>query len=231
MSYRKITIALGSWLCIHALGGVAFAQLGNLHEGQYLFPGQKMIASGCYFETIMQSDGNLVTYENANSQGAAWWASGTNGVGGYATLQEDNNFVIYDWSDRPVWATGTNGKGSDYLVQQNDGNLVLYSLSNHPFWASGHVGEPIGQSPCEVSSVVTQVHLDTNIPGGDYNHFALPVARPSWCGYYCSQDSKCQAYTYVPPGVQGSQAVCWLKNNIQQFSGASGMVSGYKIWN
>jgi hypothetical protein len=186
----------------------------------------------------MQSDGNLVTYTNASDNpppADAWWWSGTKGVGGYATLQDDNNFVIYNWADQPVWATRTNKWGADRLVQQGDGNLVLYSLvGDQPFWNSGHYDERIGRigrSPCEVTAVATQVILDTNLQGADYTHFTIPFPRPSWCGYYCAQDAKCQAYTYVPPGVQGASAVCWLKTGIPQPRGATGMVSGFKVWN
>jgi hypothetical protein len=229
MSDRISAIATG--ICLHILAAGAFAQSFTLHQGQYLFTGQKLVAPGCYFETVMQNDGNLVTYTNANNPGQAWWASGTQNVGGYATLQDDNNFVIYNWADQPVWATGTNEWGADRLVQQDDGNLVLYSLvGDQPFWNSGHYGEGVGQSPCEATAVATQVILDTNLQGADYNHFTIPVARPSWCGYYCAQDAKCQAYTYVPPDVPGTSAACWLKTGIPQPRGATGMVSGFKVW-
>jgi hypothetical protein len=126
MSKPMITIATS--LCLSVLTATgAFAQSSTLHEGQYLFPGQKLLAPGCYFETIMQNDGNLVTYENANNPGQPWWWSGTqNNVGGYAVLQGDNNFVIYNWADQAVWQTRTNERGNDRLVQQDDGNLVLY---------------------------------------------------------------------------------------------------------
>jgi len=223
---KLATIALvaGSVVCN------AFAQRGTLMEGEYLFPGQQLIAPGCYFGTFMQPDGNLVTYGNAQSTpSGATWASGTNGSGGYARLQEDNNFVIYNWNDQAVWATGTNGRGYDQLIQQDDGNLVLYNLFHIPLWASGSYGEALAQSPCVARSVLTRVDLDTDLPGSDYRAFTIPVARHTWCGYYCAQDSKCQAYTYVPPGVQATNAVCWLKNSLPGGRSAPGMVSGYKV--
>ena len=46
--------------------------------------------------------------------------------------QGDNNLVIYDQYDAPIWNTKTNGKGTGAirLVMQDDGNLVLYDESN-----------------------------------------------------------------------------------------------------
>ncbi len=87
-----------------AVASAAFAQRGTLFEGEYLFPGQQLIAPGCYYGTFMQPDGNLVTYTDVQRppMGAAWWASGTVYRGGYARLQTDNNFVIYDWNEQPV---------------------------------------------------------------------------------------------------------------------------------
>ena len=214
----------------------AFAHSGTLYEGEYLFPGQQLISDRCYLGTFMQADRNLLTYTNARNSppGPACWATGTQARGGYATLQSDNNFVIYNWADEPVWATRTNGWGYDELVQQSDGKLVLYGwswfgIARTPFWASNAYGESLAQSPCSAKSLVTRVSADTDLPGVDYNAFTIPVPGPSWCGYYCVQDSKGQAYTYFPPGVQASNAVCWLKAGIPGARYAPGMVSGYKI--
>lgn len=51
---------------------------------------------------IMQSDGNLVIYDEFNR---ARWASNTVGRGWTARLQTDGNFVVYTRSNRPVWAS------------------------------------------------------------------------------------------------------------------------------
>src|SRR5262249_34546911 len=53
-----------------------------------------------------QSDGNLVLYTN---QGAALWATNTNGSGNTLTLQGDGNLVIYSSAGKALWASGTNG--------------------------------------------------------------------------------------------------------------------------
>lgn len=51
-------------------------------------------------------------------------------------------------------------------------------------------------------------------PGGDYANFNLNGEYPSDCRDACSKDKKCQAWTYVRPGVQGPKARCWLKSSV-----------------
>jgi hypothetical protein len=56
---------------------------------------------------------------------------------GYAVMQSDGNFVLYD-STGPTaaWATQTSGYGSGAFLQiQNDGNLVVYYNTNVPIWS------------------------------------------------------------------------------------------------
>lgn len=56
------------------------------------------------------------------------------------TMQMDCNLVLYD-SGRAIWASGTNGKGSNCILSmQWDGNLVVYGDGNNPLWASNTVG-------------------------------------------------------------------------------------------
>jgi len=54
---------------------------------------------------------------------------------------------------------------------------------------------------------------NTDRPGMDYSNFNID-SNPSLCEQACNRDLNCQAFTYVKPGVQGSSAVCWLKNGI-----------------
>ncbi|WP_437746527.1 PAN domain-containing protein [Sorangium sp. So ce1504] len=42
----------------------------------------------------------------------------------------------------------------------------------------------------------------------------------------CADHDLCQAFTYVPPGVQGAQARCWLKSIANPPTAFTGMVSG-----
>jgi PAN domain len=53
-----------------------------------------------------------------------------------------------------------------------------------------------------------------NLPGGDYTNF--PAASWFVCRNSCGGDSRCQGWTWVRPGIQGSAGRCWLKSRLPQ---------------
>ena len=61
--------------------------------------------------------------------------------------------------------------------------------------------------------VVGALETGTDRPGGDYTSFDLPSADPGLCRQRCADESRCRAWTYVKPGVQGNKARCWLKSS------------------
>jgi hypothetical protein len=71
---------------------------------------------------------------------------------------------------------------------------------------------------------------NTDRPGGDFNRFVMPSPNPDVCRNACISDRRCRAWTYVRPGVQASQAVCWLKsvipNPVPNTCCVSGVVRG-----
>lgn len=64
--------------------------------------------------------------------------------------------------------------------------------------------------------------------GSDYDSLALDQADPQLCRAACAADLKCKAYTYVKPGVQGPQAVCFLKSSAAPASASDCCVSGLR---
>ena len=72
------------------------------------------------------------------------------------------------------------------------------------------------------------LEYDTDRPGMDYNSFDLSSANPSLCEQACNADPNCRAFTYVKPGVQGTNARCWLKNGIPAAQPATCCDSGVK---
>ena len=44
---------------------------------------------------------------------------------GYLYMQPDGNLVLYDATNHPKWATGTNGRAASHVIMQPDGNLVV----------------------------------------------------------------------------------------------------------
>jgi len=250
-----------------AVTPMALAGTGQLAANDYLFPGQ-FVSQGCYYSLFMQDDGNLVAHR---PDGSVVWASNTVASGGYAVMQEDGNFVVYNWSDQwggfdtatPNAQPGTTvcdayqwqhssvsnpdlllytcvashwvpwPGAHNFLWMQNDGNLVVYfskdatnTAMQYAGWDSRTAGPYLTHSPCSPGDLKTHVDRGMNRQGSDYRQVSIPVQRPSWCGYHCSQDRSCKAYTYVPDGAGGK---CWLKNAVPPLSTFAGAVSGVVI--
>jgi hypothetical protein len=81
--------------------------------------------------------------------------------------------------------------------------------------------------PADCNRGVLSVEQNQDRPGFDYdifdvgNNFRLCYDR-------CAREARCRAYTFVPPGVQGPSARCYLKGAIPAANAFMGMVSGYK---
>ncbi|GAA4674724.1 glycosyl hydrolase [Frondihabitans cladoniiphilus] len=130
--------------------------------------------AGAGSKLVMQSDGNLVLYSAGssalwNSKGfpVAAPSSSSAGASGVDTLtaghgltpgaslvsaggqytfafQTDGNLVVYDASHRPLWNSGTAGRGGTELDLQTDSNLVLYNASRGAPWFSSTSGQGSG---------------------------------------------------------------------------------------
>lgn len=90
---------------------------------------QSALSDGSY-RVIMQTDGNLVIYNKANTP---VWSSQTYLPGGYLSVQGDGNLVISNANGVPRWHTNTGGRSAGKLLLQGDGNLVLY-IGSTPVW-------------------------------------------------------------------------------------------------
>jgi PAN domain len=53
---------------------------------------------------------------------------------------------------------------------------------------------------------------NTNLPGSDYDNFNADW--PGLCRNTCGGESRCQAWTWVKPGIQGPSGRCWLKHRL-----------------
>lgn len=51
-----------------------------------------------------------------------------------------------------------------------------------------------------------------NLPGFDYDNFS--ASSPFICRNTCGGNSRCQAWTWVKPGIQGPAGRCWLKDRV-----------------
>jgi hypothetical protein len=105
----------------------------------YLFPGQSLYTANRTYRLAMQTDGNLVLYDQNMKP---LWDTGTSGIPvAYVSLQGDGNLVLYSQSGRPVWNSNTVGNSGDNLTIQQDGNLVIYSSGDTPLWDTGTNGD------------------------------------------------------------------------------------------
>lgn len=118
-------------------GNAASADPGQswIVDGQWLSPGQYIQSDNGKYRTIMQTDGNLVTYTTIDS--VAVWQSGTYGNPGSAlAMQKDGNLVIYAPGNRAIWNTRTVGHPHSLVRIQADGNLVVVAAGNISVWDS-----------------------------------------------------------------------------------------------
>jgi hypothetical protein len=67
-----------------------------------------------------------------------------------------------------------------------------------------------------------------NRPGSDYKNIDLSSPSPSLCEAACNHETKCTAWTYVHPGIQGPKAKCWLKTGVPPLKSDKCCVSGLK---
>ena len=124
----------------------------SLSSGDSLNKNQYIISQDGQSTLNMQSDGNLVLYQNYK----AVWSSQTSGTDAIKLImQSDGNLVLYDSKNSPLWNSGTPGSSSSSAYLQSDGNFVVYSSLGTPRWSTstfhnpnllGYVNSVVGQA-------------------------------------------------------------------------------------
>ena len=111
--------------------------------------GSHLVSPDGNMKLEMQSDGNLVLY---NQQNVAVWYTAT-GNSGANRLEfqagTDGNLVLYTAGNIPVWNAATSNQSAKTLTVQNDGNLVLYNTSNVAIWSSATNGMQTSTGGCK----------------------------------------------------------------------------------
>ena len=80
-------------------------------------------------------------------------------------------------------------------------------------WLKNAVPAAVHCSYC-TSGIKSGVETNIDRPGQDIRSFPTGAGQLSACQTACDQDNGCTAWTYVRPGVQGSEARCWLKSSL-----------------
>jgi hypothetical protein len=114
-------------------------QCGILHKGESLVAGTSrdlVLSCDGRFLLVMQTDGNLVLYQNGVGH---LWATNTNGRAdnpNTAMLAFGGRLLVKSGLNE-VWSSGSTG--GDHLLVQDDGNVVVYAgpgKFDNPLWAS-----------------------------------------------------------------------------------------------
>jgi hypothetical protein len=94
------------------------------------------------------------------------------------------------------------------------------------WWLLPLLAVPAGLAMAETASFRPTLEQDSTRPGQDYHNFSVSSPIAPLCQMSCIADLQCRAWEYVPPGVQGASARCWLKNGVPPARAATGHVSG-----
>jgi hypothetical protein len=107
------TLLFATAACAASYSSLTIPQGGSVQIGS---PSENLFLT-------MQSDGNLVLYQN----GSALWASNTGGECSsgscFAVFQTDGNFVVYNGSTA-LWSTNSGGTPGDRLVLSDQPRYV-----------------------------------------------------------------------------------------------------------
>lgn len=138
------------------------------------------------------------------------------------------------WDPIPSVAIINKGWGGDwtmvkYIYKKKESAKELPVSSVSP-----KVTESAKQASVEegVESILSNLSVpsmepDAERPGMDYDSFELSADEPKQCQNACAMDTKCKAYTYVKPGIQG-KARCYLKNGVPSSRKNNSCISGVK---
>lgn len=113
---------------------VAVMAVDRQNAVETLTAGESIKSPNRTYTLNMQSDGNLVLYEDGAAVWATSWLGAPTQSGSRAVMQADGNFVLYSSSNAALWHTGTGSWPGSRIIVQNDGNLVVYDSSGTARW-------------------------------------------------------------------------------------------------
>lgn len=97
-------------------------------------------------------------------------------------------------------------------------NSPYWPISRPPGMAGIPSGGSISVAPATVSVVPAAqpaaIMPGINLPGMDMGGAPTPNDGGTQCRLSCLANAQCKAFSWVRPGVQGPQAMCWLKGAV-----------------
>ena len=121
---------LGQLTVASATDVLLWAGAGEMAPDTKLTAGQSVVSPTGAFRLTLQSDGNLVEYDAANT---VVWAAGTSS-GSRLAMQGDGNLVLYDGANHALWTSNTSGRPGAYLTLLDTGQLLVNSVAGAPLW-------------------------------------------------------------------------------------------------
>jgi lysophospholipase L1-like esterase len=106
----------------------------TLTSGQTLQTSQSLLSCDGRFTFALGPDGNLTVNEGSSQLYSAGTADKNVSQG---ELRLNGDFVLFDNTGRPIWATNADHYPGSKLLMQNDGNVVIYDVSEAPVWSTG----------------------------------------------------------------------------------------------
>ena len=138
----------------------------RLSLGWTLYPGQGITSPSGLYTLVMQTDGNLVFYQQA----VAVWHSHTYGnADAKLVLQKNGQMYVVSAAGRVLWQSLPNASVPAFLQLEDDGNVVSYSTTFVPVWASKSSPSVLTDYPAQTttppivtSRYVRNLRSDTN---------------------------------------------------------------------
>jgi hypothetical protein len=94
-------------------------------------------------------------------------------------------------------------------------------------WLKSAVPDPVRVSG-RTSGVKRGLERNLDRMGHDFYMFPVDGHKPEVCQSACALHPQCRAFTYVPTGIQGETARCWLKQYVGQGLVRENFISGIK---
>lgn len=142
-------------------------------------------------------------------------------------LQGDGNLVLYNPSNKPLWATGTVGRGYKLKVQ-GDGNVVLYDSNGQALWATMTNGNPGAFFSIQPDGNLVVYRLSDRRPlwytATDGGRSRTLSASSEWLASRQTQQSPIVQQTQQSPIVQ--RAKVWVDKNVAYSQGATANPDG-----
>lgn len=123
-------------------------------------------------------------------------------------LQSDGNVVLYNASNRPLWASNTVGKGGVTLNLQGDGNLVLRNTGGSSVWSTGTHGKGANRAVMQNdANVVLLTSSNAQVWATGTRDTNTDVTRPLITLAGSASMTLSQGSTFTDPGATATDNV------------------------